>query len=48
VARAYADRLDSKPIDEWDARAVLAKIDERKKLVAADVTEFKEREEGGI
>jgi hypothetical protein len=34
VARAYAERLNVKPIEAWDAREVLRRIDEAKKLQA--------------
>jgi len=34
VATAYAGRLQSKPIEAWDAREVLKRIDEMKKLNA--------------
>ncbi len=36
VARGYAERLDTKPIESWDARAVIKKIDEMKKLATAN------------
>jgi hypothetical protein len=35
VAVGYAGRLSSKPIDTWDAREVLKRIDDMKKLNAA-------------
>lgn len=34
VATAYAGRLQSKPIEVWDAREVLKRIDDMKKLNA--------------
>lgn len=34
VATGYASRLQSKPIEAWDAREVLKRIDEMKKLNA--------------
>lgn len=46
VAKGYADRLVSKPIDAWDAREVLKRIDESKKLNApAEEDEQEEFEE---
>jgi hypothetical protein len=38
VARGYAARLKSKPIDSWDAREVLKRIDEAMKLNAHEPT----------
>lgn len=39
VARAYADRLQVKPIESWDAREVLRRMDEAKKLAPAAMGE---------
>lgn len=36
VAKAYANRLNVKPIEAWDAREVLRRIDEAKKLNAPE------------
>jgi hypothetical protein len=43
VARGYAERLQTKPIDSWDAREVIKRIDDMKKLVAP--REHEERDE---
>ncbi len=47
VAKGYAARLVSKPIESWDAREVLKRMDEMKKLNAPieDLEEEEEEEE---
>jgi hypothetical protein len=36
VARGYASRINAKPIEAWDAREVLKRIDEQQKLRIAN------------
>lgn len=43
VANATADTINSKPINVWDAREILRRVDEQKKLAAS--TELEEEEE---
>lgn len=45
VAVATAGRLNTKPIEVWDAREVLRRIDEQKKLSAHTPSEEPEEEE---
>lgn len=45
VARGYAERIQVKPIDSFDAREVLKRIDEMKKLSAPVEHEEEEEEE---
>lgn len=45
VATAMANRINTKPIDVWDAREVLRRVDEQQKLVAANNPEREEEEE---
>lgn len=45
VANGYAERLHTKPIDAWDAREVIKRIDDQMKLQAAMKSEPIEEEE---
>lgn len=45
MARGYANQLNVKPIDAFDAREVLRRIDEAKKLNAPARPEIEEEEE---
>jgi len=45
VAKGYADRLNTKPIEAWDAREVLKRIDEAKKLNAHEPVEVDDEQE---
>lgn len=46
VARGYAERLNTRPIDAWDAREVLKRIDDQKKLAAPEPDYGEEYEDG--
>lgn len=45
VARGYAERIQAQPIQAWDAREVLNRIDQAKKLNAPDVSFGSDNEE---
>lgn len=42
VAVGYAGRLDSRPIDSWDAREVLKRMDDMKKLNSPEIPTYEQ------
>lgn len=45
VARGYAKRIQAQPINVWDAREVLKRIDAAKQIASADDSQEEEKEE---